>query len=72
LSDPFHGVVLRSEKPLATTLSDARRVVDAARANGRKLVIGYILRHHPSWMRLIEEARGLGRTYVFSMNLNKQ
>src|SRR5690606_20004755 len=41
------------EKPLATTVADAQRVVDAAKANGRKLVIGYILRHHPSWMRLI-------------------
>jgi predicted dehydrogenase len=60
------------EKPLATTVADARRVVDAARANGRKLVIGYILRHHPSWVRLIAEARGLGGPYVFRMNLNQQ
>ncbi len=60
------------EKPLATTVADARRVVDAAKANGRKLVIGYILRHHPSWMRLIAEARLLGGPYVFRMNLNQQ
>ena len=60
------------EKPLATTVADAERVVAAARANGRKLVIGYILRHHPSWMRLIEEARKLGGPYVFRMNLNQQ
>ena len=60
------------EKPLATTVADARRVVDAARANGRKLVIGYILRHHPSWIRLIAEARALGGPYVFRMNLNQQ
>lgn len=60
------------EKPLATTVMDARRVVDAARANGRKLVIGYILRHHPSWIRLIAEARALGGPYVFRMNLNQQ
>jgi len=60
------------EKPLATTVADAKRVVDAARANGRKLVIGYILRHHPSWMRLIAEARALGGPYVFRMNLNQQ
>ena len=53
------------EKPLATTVVDARRVVDCAIANNRKLVIGYILRHHPSWMRLIEEARSLGGPYVF-------
>jgi predicted dehydrogenase len=60
------------EKPLATTVADARRVVDAAKANGRKLVIGYILRHHPSWVRLIAEARLLGGPYVFRMNLNQQ
>ena len=60
------------EKPLAANVHDAERVVAAAKANGRKLVIGYILRHHPSWMRLIEEARGLGGPYVFRMNLNQQ
>jgi predicted dehydrogenase len=60
------------EKPLATTVADARRVVDAAKANGKKLAIGYILRHHPSWVRLITEARKLGGPYVFRMNLNQQ
>jgi predicted dehydrogenase len=47
-------------------------VVDCAKANGRKLVVGYILRHHPSWMRLIAEARALGGPYVFRLNLNQQ
>ena len=60
------------EKPLATTVADAERVVAAAKANGRKLVVGYILRHHPSWIRLIAEARNLGGPYVFRMNLNQQ
>jgi len=60
------------EKPLATTLNDARRVVATAQATGRKLMVGYILRHHPSWLRLIEEARALGGPYVFRMNLNQQ
>ncbi|WP_281977770.1 Gfo/Idh/MocA family protein [Pseudorhizobium flavum] len=60
------------EKPLATTVADAERVVAAAKAADRKLVIGYILRHHPSWMRLIQEARKLGPPYVFRMNLNQQ
>ena len=60
------------EKPLATTVADAKRVVAAAKANGRKLVIGYILRHHPSWVRLIAEARKLGGPFVFRMNLNQQ
>lgn len=60
------------EKPLATTVRDAQRVVDCARANNRKLVVGYILRYHPSWMRLIGEARKLGGPFVFRMNLNQQ
>ena len=60
------------EKPLATTVADAERVVACARANGRKLVVGYILRHHPSWMKLIALARDLGGPYVFRMNLNQQ
>lgn len=60
------------EKPLATTVADARRVVEAAQRLGRKLVVGYILRHHPSWQRLIAEARALGGPYVFRLNLNQQ
>jgi len=60
------------EKPLATTVEDARRVVECAQDTGRKLVVGYILRHHPSWQRLITEARALGGPYVFRLNLNQQ
>ncbi len=60
------------EKPLATTVADARRVVAKANETERKLVVGYILRHHPSWVRLIAEARDLGGPYVFRLNLNQQ
>jgi predicted dehydrogenase len=60
------------EKPLATTLADAQRVADCAGRTGRKVVVGYILRHHPSWQRLIAEARALGGPFVFRLNLNQQ
>ncbi len=60
------------EKPLAATVEDAQRVVDVAKSSGKKLVIGYILRHHPSWITLIDEARKLGGPYVFRLNLNQQ
>jgi len=60
------------EKPLAAELSDAIRVIERAKKSGKKLVIGYILRHHPSWQKLIEEARKLGAPYVFRLNLNQQ
>ncbi|MFH1803583.1 MAG: Gfo/Idh/MocA family oxidoreductase [Pseudomonadota bacterium] len=60
------------EKPLAATAEDAQRVVDAAIRHDRKLVIGYILRHHPSWARFVELAGTLGKPLVMRMNLNQQ
>jgi predicted dehydrogenase len=60
------------EKPLADTVADAERVVEVAHRTGRKLVVGYILRHHPSWIRFIELAKTLGSPLVFRMNLNQQ
>jgi predicted dehydrogenase len=60
------------EKPLAANVADAQRVVEVATEAGRKIVVGYILRHHPSWQRLIAESRALGGPYAFRMNLNQQ
>lgn len=66
------GAHVFCEKPLATTVAGAQAVVDAARARGRKLVIGYILRVHPAWTRFVEIARTLGKPLVMRMNLNQQ
>jgi predicted dehydrogenase len=60
------------EKPIATNIEDAQKVVDAARANNRKLVLGYILRVHPSWMKFIEVGKTLGKPMVMRLNLNQQ
>jgi predicted dehydrogenase len=60
------------EKPLAATMDGARRVAEAALRSGKKLVIGYILQHHPSWQRFTEEAQRLGTPLVMRMNLNQQ
>ena len=60
------------EKPIAETVAEARAIVDTARKSGRKLVIGYILRVHPTWKRFIEVARTLGKPLVMRMNLNQQ
>ena len=60
------------EKPLAPTVAEAERVVAMARQTGRKLVVGYILRHHPSWIEFIRQARRLGPPFVMRMNLNQQ
>lgn len=60
------------EKPIATTIEDAERVVVAARAHNRKLVLGYILRVHPAWIRFIEIGTSLGKPLVMRLNLNQQ
>jgi predicted dehydrogenase len=60
------------EKPLAPTVAEAQAVVDAAIRHRRKLVVGYILRVHPSWTKFVEIARTLGKPLVMRMNLNQQ
>jgi predicted dehydrogenase len=60
------------EKPLALTVKSAEQVVATAKRTRRKLVIGYILRQHPSWIKFVEIARQLGTPLVFRMNLNQQ
>ena len=60
------------EKPLADTVVGCEKIITKAKETGRKVVVGYILRHHPSWMRFIEEAQKLGKPLVMRMNLNQQ
>lgn len=60
------------EKPLADTVEGAVRVREAAVKAGKKLVVGYILRHHPSWERFIQVSHTLGKPLVMRMNLNQQ
>jgi len=60
------------EKPLAASVEGAKRVAEAAKKAGKKLVIGYILRHHPSWERFVELSQELGKPLVMRMNLNQQ
>jgi len=60
------------EKPVADTVAGAERVVAAAVKANKKLVVGYILRHHPSWEKFIELSQKLGKPLVMRMNLNQQ
>ena len=60
------------EKPIADSVKGAERVRDAAVKQGKKLVVGYILRHHPSWERFIALSQELGKPLVMRMNLNQQ
>lgn len=60
------------EKPIATNIEDAEKVVAMAREKNRKLVLGYILRVHPSWVKFIEIGQSLGKPLVMRLNLNQQ
>ncbi|WP_173088888.1 Gfo/Idh/MocA family oxidoreductase [Devosia sp. 1635] len=66
------GAHVFMEKPLATNIADAEAVVKLAREKNRKLVLGYILRVHPSWMKFIELGQTLGKPLVMRLNLNQQ
>src|SRR6185503_3553092 len=60
------------EKPVADNIADCERVIAAAKASGKALVVGYILNVHPSWQKFTELARTLGTPLVMRMNLNQQ
>lgn len=60
------------EKPISSTVEGAQRVADCAKCLNKKVVVGYILRHHPSWIKFIELSHQLGSPLVMRMNLNQQ
>jgi predicted dehydrogenase len=66
------GAHVFCEKPLAESLDAAEMVVAAARKAKKALLVGYILRVHPSWTRFVEIGRTLGKPLVMRMNLNQQ
>jgi predicted dehydrogenase len=66
------GAHVFCEKPLADSLKAAEAVVAAARKANKALLVGYILRVHPSWTRFVEIGRTLGKPLVMRMNLNQQ
>ena len=65
------GAHVFMEKPIAAT---ARMQIGgrSARRRRRKLVIGYILRVHPSWLKFVELAKDLGKPLVMRISLNQQ
>lgn len=67
-----HGCHVFVEKPLADSVEGAERVAAIAKKMNKKLVVGYILRHHPSWERFIQLSHELGKPLVMRMNLNQQ
>jgi predicted dehydrogenase len=67
-----NGAHVFIEKPLADTVEGAERVAAVAKQTGKKVVVGYILRHHPSWEKFVELSHTLGKPLVMRMNLNQQ
>jgi Predicted dehydrogenases and related proteins len=60
------------EKPLALTVEEAQTLVDLSKKKAKKMVVGYILRVHPTWAKFTEIAQTLGKPLVMRMNLNQQ
>jgi predicted dehydrogenase len=61
------------EKPLATTVADAQRAVDAAEKAGRILMVGHLLEYHPAVTHLKEllDTGELGSLYyVYGNRVN--
>jgi predicted dehydrogenase len=61
------------EKPLATTVADAERVVEAAQRSGRVLMVGHLLQYHPGVNKLRElvDSGELGDIhYIYGNRLN--
>ena len=56
------GCHVFTEKPLAESAEQCKELVDLARSQGKALVVGYILRQHPSWIKFVEVAKTLGQT----------
>ncbi len=66
------GAHLFIEKPIAESVEDAIEIIDLASKKNKKIVVGYILRHHPTWNKFIEIAQTLDKPLVMRMNLNQQ
>ncbi len=66
------GCHVFTEKPLAENTEQCKELVDLAKLKGKALVVGYILRQHPSWIKFVEVAKTLGKPLVMRMNLNQQ
>jgi predicted dehydrogenase len=61
------------EKPLAQSVADAERVLEAERASGRTLMVGHVLEYHPALTRLKQIVDGgeLGRIYyIYGRRVN--
>ena len=66
------GAHIFIEKPLAENIKDAEEIISLAKKKNKKILVGYILRHHPTWKKFIKLSHNLGSPLVMRMNLNQQ
>lgn len=66
------GAHIFIEKPIAESVEEAQEIIDLAHRKDKKIVVGYILRQHPTWNKFIDIARTLDKPLVMRMNLNQQ
>ena len=66
------GAHIFIEKPLAENIKDAEEIISLAKKKNKKILVGYILRHHPTWNKFIKLSHNLGSPLVMRMNLNQQ
>ncbi|MCC3859859.1 Gfo/Idh/MocA family protein [Pseudemcibacter aquimaris] len=59
------------EKPLGLTRREAGYSIAMARKTGKKLVVGYILRHHAIWKKFVECAKKLTGPYQVKITSNQ-
>ncbi|MDR3466449.1 MAG: Gfo/Idh/MocA family oxidoreductase [Xanthobacteraceae bacterium] len=66
------GVPTFIEKPLATSVSDAERIRDAARRSGAVVFVGHVFLHHPGFLAALELQPSLGPVrYILSEGMNQ-
>ena len=56
----FTGNDVFVEKPMALTIRDADRIMDAERRSGRRVMVGYMRRYAAAWKDALEEIGGAG------------
>ena len=72
-TDRIENLLEDVEKPLAQSVADAERAVDAAERSGRTLMVGHLLEYHPGVRKLKELADSgeLGEIhYIYGNRLN--
>jgi len=66
------GVATFIEKPMCTTVADARHIVDAAKRSGGLVFVGHLYLHHPAFLAALDQLPKLGAIrYVLGTGMNE-